>query len=164
MRKLTKTQRLSYITMLAALAIVINLFESYFIPPIQFGIRFGLANIIALIAILLFGVRELLFVNILRVTLGSLLRGYIFGSSFWISFGGVILSTIVIIISAKFKTSTLFMSILSAIAHSFGQVLVVMLLYKQSGIISLLPLLTISSVLTGILTGTVAKECVKRVR
>lgn len=164
MRKLTKTQRLSYITMLAALAIVINLFESYFIPPIQFGIRFGLANIIALIAILLFGVRELLFVNILRVTLGSLLRGYIFGSSFWISFGGVLLSTIVIIISAKFKTSTLFMSILSAIAHSFGQVLVVMLLYKQSGIISLLPLLTISSVLTGILTGTVAKECVKRVR
>ena len=164
MRKLTKTQRLSYVTMLAALAIVINLFESMFIPPIQFGIRFGLANIIALVTIQLFGVKELFIVNTMRVTIGSLLRGYIFGSPFWISFGGVVVSTIMIIICHKAKTSELFMSILSAIGHSFGQVLVVMCLYDQSGIIALLPVLVISSVLTGILTGYVAKECVKRVK
>ena len=163
-RKLTKTQRLSYVTMLAALAIVINLFESMFIPPIQFGIRFGLANIIALITIQLFGVKELFIVNTMRVTIGSLLRGYIFGSPFWISFGGVLVSTIMIVLCHKMKTSELFMSILSAIGHSFGQVMIVMFLYHQSGIIALFPVLAISSVATGLLTGYIAKECVKRVK
>ena len=63
MLKMTKTKRLSYVTMLSALSIVINLFESWFIPPVQFGIRFGLANIISLITIELFGIKELLIVN-----------------------------------------------------------------------------------------------------
>ena len=88
MKNMNKTRRLTYVTMLSALSIVINLFESMFIPPIQFGIRFGLANIIALITIELFGVKEVLIVNTMRIVIGSLLRGVIFGSPFWISFGG----------------------------------------------------------------------------
>ena len=69
-----------------------------------------------------------------------------------------------IIICHKLKTSLLFMSIMSAIAHSLGQVLVVMFLYNQSGIIAILPVLAISSVATGCLTGIVARECIKRVK
>ena len=112
MLKMTKTKRLSYVTMLSALSIVINLFESWFIPPVQFGIRFGLANIISLITIELFGIKELLIVNIMRILIGSLLRGIIFGSPFWISFGGILLSTIIIIILHKLKTSLSFTSII----------------------------------------------------
>ncbi len=161
---MNKTKKISYVAILSALAIVINLFESAFIPPIQFGIRFGLANIIALITIELFGYKELIFVNGMRVTIGSLLRGMIFGTQFWISFMGVVLSTIVIMICHRFKTSLLFMSVMSAIAHTLGQVLMVMVLYSQVMIASLFPLLAISSVATGILTGFVAKECLRRVR
>lgn len=161
---MNNTKKISYVAILSALAIVINLFESAFIPPIQFGIRFGLANIIALITIELFGYKELIFVNGMRVTIGSLLRGMIFGTQFWISFMGVVLSTIVIMICHRFKTSLLFMSVMSAIAHTLGQVLMVMVLYSQVMIASLFPLLAISSVATGILTGFVAKECLRRVR
>lgn len=161
---MNKTKKISYVAILSALAIVINLFESAFIPPIQFGIRFGLANIIALIAIELFSYKELIFVNGMRVTIGSLLRGMIFGSQFWISFTGVVLSTIVIMICHRFKTSLLFMSVMSAIAHTLGQVLMVMTLYSQVMIVSLFPLLAISSIATGILTGVVARECLRRVR
>lgn len=161
---MNKTKKISYVAILSALAIVINLFESAFIPPIQFGIRFGLANIIALITIELFGYKELIFVNGMRVTIGSLLRGMIFGSQFWISFMGVVLSTIVIMICHRFKTSLLFMSVMSAIAHTLGQVLMVMVLYSQVMIASLFPLLAISSVATGVLTGFVARECLRRVR
>lgn len=162
--KYNKNKRLAYVTMLSALSIVINLFESWFIPPIQFGIRFGLANIISLVTINLFGVKELLIVNAMRVIIGSLLRGVIFGSPFWISAGGVILSTIAIIIAHKLKTSHIFMSILSALAHSLGQVIVVMGLYNQAGVIALFPILAISSVATGCLTGFVSRECLKRIK
>lgn len=164
MLKMTKTKRLSYVTMLSALSIVINLFESWFIPPVQFGIRFGLANIISLITIELFGIKELLIVNIMRILIGSLLRGIIFGSPFWISFGGILLSTIIIIILHKLKTSLLFTSIMSAIFHSLGQVLIVSFIYHQSNVMMILPILLISSVLTGCLTGFIAKECLKRLK
>ena len=164
MLKMTKTKRLSYVTMLSALSIVINLFESWFIPPVQFGIRFGLANIISLITIELFGIKELLIVNIMRILIGSLLRGIIFGSPFWISFGGILLSTIIIIILHKLKTSLLFTSTMSAIFHSLGQVLIVSFIYHQSNVMMILPILLISSVLTGCLTGFIAKECLKRLK
>lgn len=164
MLKMTKTKRLSYVTMLSALSIVINLFESWFIPPVQFGIRFGLANIISLITIELFGIKELLIVNIMRILIGSLLRGIIFGSPFWISFGGILLSTIIIIILHKLKTSLLFTSIMSAIFHSLGQVLIVSFIYRQSNVMMILPILLISSILTGCLTGFIAKECLKRLK
>ena len=164
MLKMTKTKRLSYVTMLSALSIVINLFESWFIPPVQFGIRFGLANIISLITIELFGIKELLIVNIMRILIGSLLRGIIFGSPFWISFGGILLSTIIIIILHKLKTSLSFTSIMSAIFHSLGQVLIVSFIYRQSNVMMILPILLISSILTGCLTGFIAKECLKRLK
>ena len=158
----SKVRRLTYVTMLSALAIVINLVESYFIPPIQFGIRFGLANIIALIAIEILGTKEMIIVNAMRVTIGSLLRGVIFGTTFFISFGGVLLSTIIIVIMHKIKASLWFTSMMSAIFHSLGQVLVVMFIYRQEAVIAILPLLAVSSIATGILTGFIANECVKR--
>ena len=164
MRNLSKTKRLTYVTMLSALAIVINLVESYFIPPVQFGIRFGLANIIALITIETLGTKEMVIVNIMRVTIGSLLRGVIFGAAFFISFGGVLVSTLVIIALHHLKTSLWFTSMMSAIGHSLGQVIVVIFLYKQATVMAILPILAISSVATGFLTGVISKECIKRAK
>ncbi len=163
MLKLNKSQHLTYVTMLGALAIVLNLFESYFIPPIQFGIRFGIANIIALVTISLFNVKDLIIVNTLRIVIGGLLRGIIFGAPFWISTGGVVLSTIMIIICHKLHSSLWFTSIMSAFAHSVGQVVVVVLLYQQTNIMTLLPILALASIGTGCLTGFIAKVCIKRI-
>ena len=161
---MSKTKKMVTLMMFSALAIIINLFESAFIPPIQFGIRFGLANIMALITIKMFGIKEMLVVNTLRATIGNLLKGVIFGSPFWISFSGVAFSSIAIIVFHKLKTSLLFTSIMSAIFHSFGQVVMVMILYNQVNIIALLPILVISSVATGVLTGLIARESLKRIR
>ncbi len=161
---MNRTRHMSYIALLSALAIVINLFESAFIPPIQFGIRFGLANIISLITIELFSYRDLIFVALMRVTIGSLLRGVIFGSAFMISFSGVVLSSLAIMLCHKLKTSFIFMSIISAIAHSLGQVLAVIFLYEQVNVFALFPILALSSIATGVLTGIIAKECIKRVK
>jgi len=100
----------------------------------------------------------------MRVIIGNLLKGLIFGTPFWISFMGVLLSSFAIALFHKLKFSLLFTSIMSAIAHSLGQVLMVMYLYHQVNIISLLPLLCISAIGTGILTGILAQMCLKRVK
>jgi len=161
---MSSTKRFSYVSMLAALAILLNLTESMFIPPIQFGIRFGIANIVALIAIDRFGLKEMFIVNLMRVLIGNLIRGTIFSSIFWISGGGVLLSSLFLVLLTRSKSSVIFKSIISSIAHSTGQVLVVMILYNQVSMLSFIPVLLITSIPTGYLTGIIAKEVLKRVK
>lgn len=161
---MSSTKRFSYVSMLVALAILLNLAESMFIPPIQFGIRFGIANIVSLITIERFGLKDMIVVNIMRVLIANLMRGTIFSSIFWISGGGVLLSSLFLIILTKSNSSLIFKSIISSIAHSTGQVLVVMIIYSQVSMISFIPILLITSIPTGYLTGIIAKEVLKRVK
>lgn len=160
---MTSTKRFVYITLLSAMAITINILESTLIPTMPFGIRIGFANIIALITIEILGIKEMLIVNAMRVVIGNLLRGLIFGTTFWIALGGVILSSIFLIVCYKLKSSLLFMSLISSVAHTVGQVIVVMFIYNQVSMIAIVPYLLIGSIPTGILTGIVAREALKRV-
>ena len=160
--KLSKTKHFVYVTMLAAMAIAINLLETMLTVSLPFGMRLGLANIIALITIEILGVKEMIIVNTMRVVIGNLLRGTIFGSTFWISAGGVILSSIVLIVIKKgLKMSMI--SMLCAIGHSVGQVVIVMVLYKTAAMMTIVPLLLVTSIPTGIFTGIVATQALKRI-
>ena len=160
---MTKYKRFTYITMLSAMAIIINVLEGVFLPPVAFGFRLGLANIIALLTLQLLDIKAMLIVNTNRVLLGNILRGTIFGSTFWVSAGGVVLSSIVLAILHKFKASIVFKSIISALAHSFGQILVIMYLYQQIAMLGYLPILMLASLITGIFTGILAFMLDKRV-
>lgn len=158
------TKHLTYLALLSAMAITLNLVETAFIPPFFGVFRIGLANIIALVTLRIMGVKEMIIVNIMRVVIGNLLSGRIFGSSFWISAGGVLLSTLVLIILDKLHGSLMFTSVISAIAHSTGQVLVVMFFYSQPWIMTILPYFFLLSIPTGLLTGFVAKITSDRIK
>lgn len=157
-------RRLTYLALLSAMAIALNLLETAMIPPLFGVFRIGLANIIALVAWKILGVKEMVIVNVMRVIIGSLLAGTFLGSTFWISCGGVILSTCVLLLGNLLKSSVIFTSVCSAIAHSFGQVLVVMYFYKQFMMLSTLPYFILLSVPVGIFTGYIATVAIRRVK
>lgn len=159
-----KTLTFSYVTMLSAMAIIINIVESIFIPPLQFGIRFGLANIVSLITIYLFGIKEMLIVNSMRLIVANILKGMIFSSTFWISGTGIVLSSLFLVVFYFMKSSLFFESIMSALAHSFGQLIAVSFLYNNVNMFSIFPLLTFSSIATGMLTGYIAKMVLTRIK
>ncbi len=159
-----KTRHFVYLTLLCAMAITLNMIESIYIGSFTFGIRIGLANIISLITIKVLGVKDMIIVNVMRVFIGNLLRGMIFGSTFWISLGGVTLSSLILILMDRIDASLMFTSIMSSIAHSVGQVLVVMAFYMQPYIATYLPYLLAGSIPMGILTGTIAKQVLQRVK
>ena len=159
-----KNRRFTYLALLSAVAIALNLLESIYIGPIFGVLRLGLANIAALLALKLMGRKEMIIVNVMRVVIGNLLRGTIFSSTFWISSGGVVLSSLVMLGMDKLDSSLLFTSIIGSIAHSSGQVLIVSFLYRQAGMAAILPYLLLGSIPTGILIGTIAKLVLTRIR
>lgn len=159
-----KTRHFIYLALLSAMAIVLSIAESVYIGPVFYMVRLGLANIIALITIKIMGVREMIVVNVMRVVISTLMRGMIFSSTFWISLGGVVLSSIALILMDKLKSSLMFTSIICSIMHSVGQVIVVCLFYMQSGVAVILPYLLLGSIPMGILTGLTAQLVLSRIR
>ena len=157
------TKRYSQLAIFSALAIVINIVENLFIPPFYFGIRFGLANIISLITLKKMSIKDMGIVVLLRLTLGNIFKGTIFGTTFWISSLGIIFSSMIIIILDKFDSSIVFTSMMSSIFHTLGQLIVVCYIYDEINIMMILPVLIVSSLATGVITGYITKEILKRI-
>ena len=160
-----KTRKMVYLALLSAIAIVLHTVEAAIPVPLPVGAKLGLANIISLVVIHLYGIKEMFIVNIFRVLVSSLLTGIFMKNPFFISCGGVFLSSLALAIIYKFvKLPMVSTSIVSAIFHNIGQVAVVAFIFSFAGImVYVLPLL-ITSIPTGILTGLVAIEILKRVK
>jgi len=154
------------LTMLLSMSIVLHLIDQSIHLPIPIpGVKLGLANIMGIMALYMFGYKEMISVNFLRVLLSGLLRGSIFSTGFWISFSGVILSTLVVILLYRILKETLVvLSVISSIFHSIGQLCMVSFLYQTVNMFWNLPMMLLLAVPMGILTGMVAQEALKRTR
>ena len=70
-----KTRKMIYLALLSAIAIVLHTVEAMIPVPLPVGAKLGLANIISLVVVHLYGVKEMFIVNIFRVFVSSLLTG-----------------------------------------------------------------------------------------
>lgn len=158
---MSKTRTMSFLAMLSAMAIVLNMIENMLALPL--GVRIGMANIIALIVVHLYGVKEMLFVNILRVVISGLLSGIILSYPWWMSVGGVTLSSLMLMMLYK-HSSFIFTGVMCAIVHSIGQILVLSFFLTSSAFMPYLGIMIIMSIITGILTGKVSEIATKRLK
>lgn len=152
---MSKTKRLVLLSLLASLAIVVYVIEGQIPPLIPIpGVKLGLSNMISLAALLIFGPMECLSVLVIRIILGSLLTGSL--SSLFFSLAGGLLSNIgMIILYVLFKKhiSTWVISIVGSILHNIGQLFVAALVIQNFKIYYYLPILLVSSLVTGFFVG-----------
>jgi len=157
---MSKIRRNAFISSLVAIAVVIHSVELFIPSPFPW-LRFGFANIIALTAIALFGVRVGLMVTILRVFLGTILMGTFLTPAFVLGMGGGIGSTLVMgIAHRQFKAifSLVGISVMGAYTHNIVQLTIVYFLFiRHSEIFYVLPVLLLFGILTGILNGIAAR-------
>jgi len=147
------------LTILLSLSVVLNIIES-FIPlfsGIMPGFKLGLANIVTLFIVYEYGLKNALYVGILRVFLVGLLRTGLFNTHFIFSLSGCVLSIIMMFLAKKINLSIIGVSITGAIFHSIGQVLIAIILLNSS-IIYYLPWLLLFSILTVIIIGLICKQ------
>lgn len=160
---LKKIVRLS---MLISLSVVISIIESY-IPifnNIVPGLRLGLSNIIILFTLYKYSFKDSLYVSIVRVILVGLLRTGLFSVSFFFSLSGAIFSILFMYFAKKIKLlSVVGVSIIGSISHSIGQIIIAILILKNSNVIYYLPYLLILSIPTGIITGLITKKILNKV-
>lgn len=158
-----KTNKMIKISLLLAIALIINYLESLIPLPVPFpGVKLGLANCIGLVVLCLYKEKDYVVFNILKVFLTALLRSG-FGSAFFIGVSGTILATLFTLLAYKLTKASIYgLSVVGAVFHALGQVLMVMLLYNNIYMINYLSVLEITSVISGLLTAFIASVTLEK--
>ncbi|MDK2784330.1 MAG: hypothetical protein PWQ41_655 [Bacillota bacterium] len=161
-----QTRKLLYLSLLVATGTVLHVFEG-FLPALGAlpGAKLGLANLVTLLTLALYGPVETWWVVILRVLLGSLMGGTLLTTTFFLSLAGALGSTLVMLSAVRLGRGALSLvgiSVLGAVAHNLSQLLMASLLIQHLGIFFYLPYLLLFALPTGYFIGITA-SCVLRV-
>ena len=86
------TKRLTSLAIFLSISIVLSILES-FIPSFSVpGAKLGMANIVTLVVMYMYGEKDAFLILVLRIILVGLLRGSIFAYPFWLSVSGGMLA------------------------------------------------------------------------
>jgi len=155
-----RTKKIVITALLVSLGLVLHLVEGLFpLTALVPGAKLGLANIVSVIAISIFGFSTAFQVVIFRVLLGSLLAGTFMTINFYLSFSGALFSFFMMYFSYKFfndKFSLIGISIIGAVTHNTAQITAAYFIIANQGIFYYLPFLTMLALPTGFSVGLVS--------
>lgn len=156
---MTKNQRLVYISLLAAQAVIIGLIERSIPSPFFFapGAKLGLANIITCMALYTLPAKDAGKVVLVRLVLATLLGGTL--STFIYSASGAILSFFSMLFIKKLQflqISLIGVSMTGAFFHNVGQLVVASWIAQTWSVMLYLPILSLIGILTGLAIGITA--------
>lgn len=159
------TQRMTRLALLAAAAVVLGYMENIIsavmlLPP---GIKLGLANTVLLYSIYLLGSGYTVCLMILKVVLTGFMSGNL-AATFFYSMGGGVLSLTMMLLVKKLggrSVSIVGVSVVGAVFHNVGQLLVAALILRTPGLMFYIFPLLIAAVITGVITGIAGRQIVR---
>lgn len=151
------TKKLAVLSIYTVMALTIFVVESAIPLPIPIpGIKLGLSNIITLIVLCHYRPSDAFIVLFARILLSSLFSGQMM-TLFYSALGGLFCFCVMYLINRMLAGHFLFItSIFGALAHNAGQLLAAWLIVRNPGILTYVPFLTISGIVTGLFTGLCA--------
>lgn len=162
---MSRTQKTVYLAVLLSMAVMLHIFESFLPNPLLFpGAKLGLANIITLVTIVLFGAKYGLSLAVLRSLTGSLLGGTFLTFGFILSFAGAVMSGLVMALLHKYgrqRFSLIGLSVAGAIFHNLAQLTAASLWADQIGLFLYLPYLIFFAVPTGYFNALAARLIIR---
>ena len=161
-----KTKRLTFLSLMIGYSLILYIIESYIPNPLIAlfpGAKLGLTNIITLTSLVIFGLKDTFIIITVRVILSSIFSGPL--SYLLFSMGGAYLSLILMYIIYKFNGfSIIGISIIGAIGHNIGQLIVASMIVENILTVGYLPFMLITSLITGFFVGIVSKYCIVIIR
>ncbi len=149
--------------MLTAIAMVFGYVESIISLPVGIpGIKLGLANIIILFVIYRYGIREASLVSVARIVLSGLMFTGMWSILYGIS-GTVCAIMVMSLAKFRLKLSVITVSVLGAMAHISGQMVVAGLNVGFGPVAGYALYLLLASVIFGAIIGTISDILIRRV-
>jgi heptaprenyl diphosphate synthase len=163
---MSKNRRYAVIIILVVNGILISYLESFIPIPIPVpGVKLGLGNIITMIGIAFLGFKDVIFIVAVRCFVVAILTRGVMMLAF--SLSGGILSAIVMTLLYKMLSKYLSLRVISiagAIIHNTTQVVVASVILGEFVVMYYLPVLLISAVITGFITGSVSGIAIDEIK
>ena len=160
-----KIKQLTRDALLTAIALTIFMIELHIpaLVPIP-GVKLGLANIVTVFALFVYTPKDALMILLVRVFLGAVFSGQI--STLMYSMAGGLLCFAVLLGMRKILTEKQIWvaSIIGAVFHNIGQIIVAILVTSTPGIVVYLPILMVSGVISGAFTGLCTQVLVAKLK
>lgn len=156
-------KRLVTLALLTTIALTIFVIEAQIPPliPTIPGIKLGLANVITLVVLVQYRVRDAAAVLLMRILLGSMFTGQVISMLYSLAGGWLCFAGIALLCQLLQKKYLWFVSIIGAILHNTGQIAMAMLIMQTTRVLVYLPFLLIAGCITGLFTGFVAIQLVR---
>ncbi len=156
------------IAILSAYAIAIHSFESLLPTPIPW-FKFGVANIITLTTLVLYGFKAAMMVTLIRVILASIFISTFLGPGFILSFGGGVSSTAVMgIVFSLFPRlfGPIGLSLVGALFHNIAQLFLAYFIFVRQvePILIVSPILISLGAVTGAINGVISGLLIKNIK
>ena len=157
-----------HIALLSAYAVGLHSIEALIPTPVPW-LRLGLANIITLTTLYLYGLKAGMTVTLTRVFIRSLLAGTFLGPAFIMSLGGGVASTLVmwgVKTLLGRMTGPVSVSLFGALAHNSIQLFLAYFLFVRQidAILIVSPVILLFGMLTGIFNGIATNLILKKIQ
>ncbi len=164
MQKIT-IRNLTTFSLLLTIGIILHFVEFYISIPIGgFVLKPGVSNIVILICLYYFGIKETILLAVSRILLSALFEPSINSMTIAISFGGVVLSlTAIILLFCYSRFNIKIISVIGAILHNIGQLIVVLFFIPCNYLLYYLPLIVVSGFFGGYITGWIAEVSLQKI-
>lgn len=157
-------ERLTQVATLAAVGLVLSYVESMVpLPTAVPGVKLGLSNVAVLVCLCTVDARAAALVAVVKV----LAAGFLFGSPMMIAYSaaGTLLAFLSMLLMERvLDAGEVATSMVAAIMHNAGQVLVATLVLSAPAVLLSLPVLAAAACVTGALTGLVARGVLASLR
>lgn len=150
------TKRITEFGLLLAISLVFAYLESLLPVVIAVpGVKLGLANVVTMLVLYRSGFKNAFFFMSLRVVMAGILFSGLAGILY--SFAGGLFSIITMQIARRCSFfSTIGVSMIGAVFHNAGQIITAMLVMENAHILYYFPVLCVTGIVTGFLTGYVS--------
>ena len=162
MKKIT-TKQLTNMAMLTAIALAIHVAEAQIPAPVPIpGVKLGLANIVTVYAVFTIGAGPALMILVARILLGSLFAGQAMSLLYSLA-GGLLCFAVMLLLKRILTRKQIWVaSVIGAVFHNIGQILVAIVVTGTPAIVSYLPVLLLSGIASGLFTGFAAQTFINR--
>ncbi len=162
---MSKTKKLTLLAVLTAASLCVFVLEAQIPPLVPVpGVKLGLSNVFNLFTCAVLGVPAALAVLLVRICLGSIITGTVSAMGYSLC-GGLLSYLVLAALFRRFPMKQLWiLSVLCAIAHNLGQILLAAYIMGTKTILWYFPVLVLSAMITGAFTGLACQLVLGRLK
>ncbi len=156
------TKRITVLACLLGLSLILFTVEAQLPPPVPLpGVKLGLANIVVLVIMVLYGKKDAFCILLLRILLGSIITGSGMAILYSLA-GGIVCFLLMSLCYPKGSTRLWAVSAVGAVGHHMGQLVMAIIVLKSISMLIYLPVLIAAGIVTGVFTGICAQGSLKQ--